>query len=193
MKTTVASATACLAGLAIFALATPASAAPTGIQDWSQTPAKVTAVQNVIQPTYTAGLPLHSTTDIEIEKCGGGYVISAEYDRNTAIKQGPTLTIKQVGSASDCDTDPATWFGKVSTVSTPAGKAIISAQCGWDAAAQAPMGGYNGGPCKRSDVARTGGLILIAPSGKNPAVQVETTGLSYAQLLKVAKGLKPVA
>jgi hypothetical protein len=34
---------------------------------------------------------------------------------------------------------------------------------------------------------------LIAPSGKSPAVQVETTGLSYAQLLKVAKGLKPVA
>ncbi len=193
MNSTVVSAMTCLVGLGVFVLATPASAAPTGIQDWSETPANVKAVQNVIQPTYTAGLPLHSTTDIEIEKCGNGYSISAEYDRSTAVKQGPTITMKQIGSASDCDPDPATWFGKVSTVSTPAGKAIISAQCGWDAQAQAPVSGYNGGPCKRSDVARTGGLILIAPSGKSPTVQVETTGLSYAQLVKVAKGLKPVA
>lgn len=185
--------------LTLAGAATPALGAQF-ITDWSKLPAKVTAAQTVWEPTYTAGQSLHSTTAINAKKCTGqaGYLVTALYSNSTAVKTSPELNVIEQPAAS-CADKGYTWYGPVGTVTIPHATVTILGQCGWDAAANKPVDNLAANfTCPKSSVKATGGLLILKQTSKTNAKQmgsatIETTGLTYAQLVKVAKGLKPVA
>lgn len=188
-----------LAAMALVAgtatLAAPAAVAADTItaEAWGQLPDKVTSGQQVWYPSNTIGMSLHPTTLVTAEPCGNTFTIEALYGGGTAVKAAPSFTVDQV-SGGDCDLAPHSYYGKVKKLTTKQGTFVISAGCGWNAKANKPVKGYDGGPCTKADVKSDGGLITLLP--KDPtgtSLQVESDGLSYGQLVAIAKGLKPLA
>lgn len=186
---------AALTAISLTAIGLPAAhAAPAAeVDTWGALPPEVTSAQQVWMPGKRLGMALHSTTRITAEQCGTGstYVIEALYGNGTAVKPAPSFDISQ--TAGDCDLEPHTYFGKVKTITTKHGRFVISAGCGWDARNDKPVAGYDGGPCKQADVKTKGGLITLQGNGNGTKVQVESSGLTYGQLVAIAKGLKPLS
>ena len=167
-----------------------------GVHSWSDIPMEVQKQQTVWQPTRTLGISLHSTTDITIQACSKptGYIVSALYSNATAVKEAPSFYISENPGCADAG---YTWYGKVRTFPTKYGSFTIFAQCGWDAAKDKPVPGYNGGNCSAADVKTKGGLVIYdqtktTKAKKTVRTTIESEGLSYAQLLIIAKGLKPL-
>ncbi len=183
-------------GLVAMPVLATAADAPPYVASWSQVPAKVTQAQTVWALRSTAGLDLHSTTGIASEACEGqpGYLVSALYGQ-VAAKE---MNVLQQPAAS-CADKGYSFYAVVGRITKPGAKIEISAQCGWDAKNNEPVASWAKGPqpCKAADVKTTGGLIHLTQTAKTKAksksvVWIETTGLTYAQLVKVANGLKPL-
>jgi len=193
-------ATAIVASVGLVTMPTVAAAAdtPQAVQNWSQVPAKVTKAQTVWALTNTAGLRLHSTTEIESDVCaeGPGFLVTALYGEN-ATKE---INVTEQQMKASCRDEIETYSGVVNEITIPGAKIVISAQCGFDPKTNQPVASWvaAGGPgCKASDVKKFGGLINLTQTTKTKAkaksmLWIETTGLNYAQLVKVANGLKPL-
>lgn len=149
-------------------------------------------------PSYTAGL--RRTREID--------VVSYRADRSRATfvgstygKRIPSFTLAQKGSANSWAARPVEHSSErlVETVSIRIGapgakrpaRARVYANCDRVDRAQ-------GARCEPRDVARFGGaLVLMArtTSGGTPTatdVRIDSSGLSYRQLLRIARSLQPV-
>ncbi len=182
-------------GLVAMPILATAADAPPYVASWSQVPAKVTQAQTVWALRSTAGLDLHSTTGIASEACKGqpGYLVTALYGEK-ATKE---MNVFQQRANPTCADSGYSFYAVVGRITKPGAKIEISAQCGWDAKNNEPVASWAKGPqpCKAADVKTTGGLIHLTQTAKTKAksksvVWIETTGLTYAQLVKVANGLK---
>ncbi len=184
-------------GLVTMPVLATAADAPSVVASWSQVPSTVTTVQTVWALTNTAGLRLHSTTDIESEACPGGpgFTVSALYGEKVTKE----MNVFQQRANPTCADSGYTFYAVVGRITKPGAKIEIWAQCGYDAKTNKPLASWAKGPqpCKAADVKTTGGLIHLTQTAKTKAksksvVWIETTGLTYAQLAKVANGLKPL-
>lgn len=153
------------------------------------------------EPSYTAGLRRNREIDVLAYRSQGS---RATFIGSTYGKRVPSFTMAQKGSDSSWAAKPVEHSSErlVETVSIrigPAGskrpaRARIYANCKSDQG----TGAAPGNRCERRDVARFGGaLVLLARtnSGGVPTatdIRIDTTGLSYRQLLRIARGLRPV-
>jgi hypothetical protein len=166
-----------------------------GVQSWSDVPTQISRAQTVWEPTRTLGIDLHSTTDITIQSCGKKeYVVSALYSNATAVKDAPGFYISE---SPGCADGGFTYYGKVRSFRTAYGSFTVFAQCGWNSAKDRPRAGYDGGDCSAADVKKMGGLVIYDQTRKTKAAKkttttIESDGLSYAQLVAIARGLKPL-
>lgn len=149
-------------------------------------------------PSYTAGL--RRTREIDV------VAYPSERSRATFVgstygKRVPSFTVAQKGSANSWAARPVEHPSErlVETISIrigPAGakrmaRARIYANCG--GGDMAP-----GSRCERRDVARFGGAVVLlarTTAGGTPTatdVRIDGTGLSYRQLVRIARGLQPV-
>ena len=155
-------------------------------------------------PSYTAGL--RRTREIDV------VAYPSERSRATFVgstygKRVPSFTVAQKGSANSWAARPVEHPSErlVETISIrigPAGakrltRARIYANCaGGDTATGST--GSTGSRCERRDVARFGGAVVLlarttargTPTATD--VRIDSTGLSYRQLVRVARGLQPV-
>jgi hypothetical protein len=150
------------------------------------------------EPSYTVGLRRAREID----------VVAYPVDRSRATfvgstygKRVPSFTLAQKGSANSWAARPVEHSSErlVETVSIRIGppgakrpaRARVYANCDRVDRAQ-------GGRCERRDVARFGGAVVLmarATAGGTPTatdVRIDSTGLSYQQLLRIARGLQPV-
>ena len=182
-----------------FAVALAPSAAHaadgTGVWRWSEVPVEVKQAQTVWEPTRTLGIRLHPTTNIGIQSCAPNeYVVSALYSNATAVKEAPSFYISENPGCADAG---YSWYGKVRSFTTAYGSFTVFAECGWDAAKDRPVPGYDGGNCSAPDVKAKGGLVIYDQTRKTKAAKktrttIESDGLTFGQLVAIAKGLKPL-
>ena len=196
---TIAIATVTSFGLVAMPAIATAADDPQAVQTWNQVPAKVTKAQTVWALTKTAGLSLHSTTEIESVVCaeGPGFLVTALYGEK-ATKE---INVTEQRVDASCRDEIETWAGLVKKITIPGAKISISAQCGFDPKTNQPVASWvasgGTGGCKASDVKKSGGLIQLTQTKKTKAkaqsmLWIETSGLTYAQLVKIANGLKPL-
>lgn len=149
-------------------------------------------------PSYTAGLARTREIDVVAYRSDKS---RATFIGSTYGKRVPSFTLAQKGSGNSWAARPVEHSSErlVETISIrigPAGakrpaRARIYANC--DRVDRAP-----GARCERRDVARFGGaLVLLArtSSGGAPTatdVRIDSTGLSYRQLVRIARDLTPV-
>lgn len=165
------------------------------VSTWAEVVPSVTHEQTVWALTKTAGLGLHSTTGIEAEACQGqpGYIVTALYGQR-ATKE---VSVNEQPAKSCADTG-YTWYGPVRSFTIDKATIEISAQCGWNAARNRPVAGFTAtSTCSPASVQSTGGLIHLTQTASTKAksrsvVWITTTGLTYGQLVTMAKGLTPV-
>lgn len=150
------------------------------------------------EPSYTAGLLRAREIDVLAYRSGRS---KATFVGSTYGKRVPSFTIAQKGSGSSWAAKPVEHPSErlVETVSLRIGapgaerpaRARIYANC-------SPADQAEVARCERRDVARFGGaLVLLArtTSGGTPTatdVRIDSTGLSYRQLVRLASGLRPV-
>ncbi|MFA7323251.1 MAG: hypothetical protein WC005_02720 [Candidatus Nanopelagicales bacterium] len=189
-------AVALLASMGALSAASSAYAdAPPYALTWAGVPAKVTHAQTVWALTNTAGLAMHSTTGIASQRCTGqpGYIVSALYgqksDNQISVNEQPVATCADAGY---------TFYGVVSSIKVPHATISVEAQCGFDVKTNKPVAGWTGNQkCSPGSVKTTGGLIHVVQTSSTNAksksvVWIETTGLNYSQLAKIASGMKPL-
>ena len=155
-------------------------------------------------PSYTAGLRRTREIDVvayPLEKSRATFVGS------TYGKRIPSFTVAQKGSANSWAARPVEHPSErlVETISIrigPAGakrltRARIYANCAGGDTAPGSTGSTSR-RCERRDVARFGGAVVLlarttargTPTATD--VRIDSTGLSYRQLVRVARGLQPV-
>ena len=153
-------------------------------------------------PSYTAGL--RRTREIDV------VAYPSERSRATFVgstygKRVPSFTVAQKGSANSWAARPVEHSSErlVETVSIrigPAGaKRLTRARIYANCAGGDTVPGSTGSRCERRDVARFGGAVVLlarttargTPTATD--VRIDGTGLSYRQLVRVARGLQPVA
>lgn len=155
----------------------------------------------VWEPSYAAGLRRNREIDVLAYQSQGS---RATFVGSTYGKRVPSFTMAQKGSDSTWAAKPVEHSTErlVETVAIrigPAGakrpaRARIYANCKGDLG----VGTAPGSRCERRDVARFGGaLVLMARTnaGGVPTatdIRIDSTGLSYQQLLRIARGLRPV-
>lgn len=150
-------------------------------------------------PTYTAGLSRTREIDVLAYRSGSR---RATFVGSSYGGRVPSFTIAQKASASPWAAEPVQRASErlVATVAIKIGppggqrpvRARVYANCN-------QADGERVKRCEPRDVARFGGaLVLLArtTSGGVPQatdVRIDSTGLSYQQLLRVARGLRPAA
>lgn len=148
-------------------------------------------------PTYTAGLKRVREIDVLAYRQGRS---RATFVGSTYGTRAPSFTLAQKGSASPWAATPVQHSSErlVETIPLrigPAGaqrpaRARVYANCGIDENAATRR-------CERGDVARFGGaLVLMArtTSGGVPQatdIRIDSNGLTYQELVRVARGLQP--
>lgn len=149
-------------------------------------------------PTYTAGLKRNREIDVLAYRSGSS---RATFVGSTYGKRVPSFTMAQKGSANSWAARPVEHSSEklVETVAIQIGppgakrpaRARIYANCLQQEREPVRR-------CERRDVARFGGgLVLLARTtdGGIPRatdVRIDSTGLSYRQLLRLARGLRPI-
>ena len=159
------------------------------------------------RPTYTAGLRRNGPIDVIAYGSAGK---RATFAGSTYGKRVPSFTLAQKASqtrwaAVPVEQDSA---GLVKSERIRIGRpgatrvvrARIYANCrGMDSSASDSTVGAASGRCSRADVARFGGVAEVLArttvSGEPRAttVRIDSNGLSYRQLVRVARGLVPVS
>lgn len=155
----------------------------------------------VWEPSYAAGLRRNREIDVLAFQSQGS---RATFVGSTYGKRVPSFTMAQKGSDSRWAAKPVEHPSErlVETVAIrigPAGakrpaRARIYANCKGDLGVRRAPGSR----CERADVARFGGaLVLLARTNSGGAptatdIRIDSTGLSYQQLLRIARGLRPV-
>ena len=150
-------------------------------------------------PTYTAGLSRTREIDVLAYRAGSR---RATFVGSSYGGRVPSFTIAQKASASPWAAEPVQRASErlVATVAITIGppdaqrpvRARVYANCNQPDAERVKR-------CEPGDVSRFGGaLVLLArtTSGGVPQatdVRIDSTGLSYQQLLRVARGLRPAA
>jgi hypothetical protein len=109
------------------------------------------------------------------------------------------MNVFQQRANPTCADFGGTFYGVVGKITKPNAKIEIWARCGFDNKTNQPLASWYNGPlpCKGTCVKKSGGLIILTQTAKTMAkfksmVQIEITGLTYAQLVRVANGLKPL-
>lgn len=153
-------------------------------------------------PTYTAGLTKRRDIDVMAYGAGGS---RATFVGSTYGRRVPSFTTAQKGAATSWAAKPVQHSTErlVDTIAFKIGspgaerliRARVYANCG---------AGVDGGSvssprrCERRDVARFGGaVVLLARTtvGGVPQatdVRIDSTGLAYRQLVRIASRLRPV-
>lgn len=150
-------------------------------------------------PTYTAGLSRTREIDVLAYRSGS---MRATFVGSSYGGRVPSFTIAQKASGSPWAAEPVQRASErlVATVPIKIGppgaqrpvRARVYANCNQRDGQQVKR-------CEPSDVARFGGALVLlarATSGGAPQatdVRIDSTGLSYQQLLRVARGLRPAA
>jgi len=154
----------------------------------------------VWRPTYTAGLPRRGPIDVIAY---GKSSNRATFAGATYGKRMPSFTIAQKGAADRWAARPVDRAeqGLVETVAVrigaPGSKRVVRARVFADCRGQ-DSSNSDRRRCDRRDVVRFGGSVeLLArtmSSGKPLAsdIRIDSQGLTYAQLVRVASGLVPV-
>lgn len=183
--------TTAVLGATVTAQAEPAPYVST----WAEVAPSVTHAQTVWALTRTAGLALHSTTGIAAQSCQGqpGSIVTALYGQKAT--QQVYVTEQPVQTCADTG---YTFYGPVKSFTIDKATIEISAQCGWNAAKNGPVANWMPtSTCSPATVKSTGGLIHLTQTANTKAksrsvVWITTTGLTYGQLVSIAKGLTPV-
>lgn len=150
------------------------------------------------EPSYTAGLRRTREIDVVAYRSDRS---KATFVGSTYGKRVPSFTLAQKGSGNSWAARPVEHSSErlVETISIRIGppgakrpaRARVYANC--DRLDRAP-----GNRCERRDVARFGGAVVLmarttaggAPSATD--IRIDSTGLSYRQLLRIARGMQPV-
>lgn len=188
--------TAVLSASAVLGATAAAQAEPAPyVATWAEVSPTVTHAQTVWALTKTAGLTLHSTTGIAAQSCQGqpGSIVTALYgqkaEQQVNVNEQPVQTCADTGY---------TFYGPVQSFRIGKATIEISAQCGWNAAKNGPVANWKPtSTCSPATVRSTGGLIHLTQTANTKArsrsvVWITTTGLTYGQLVTIAKGLTPV-
>jgi len=191
-------------GVVALAFAPIAASATTShtVYKWNKVPVSVSSTQTVWVPKNTAGISLHSTTGITATACqkpSTGYDINALYSNQTATdkKQQPSFTIDEQ-TTNGCSDAGYTFYGQVSSFKNAYATVTIWAECGIELKTDKPLPGWTGyEKCQPADVLTHSGWIQLEQTKKTKAryktrVNIDTTLLSYAKVLKIAKGLTPL-
>ncbi len=150
------------------------------------------------EPTYTLGLS--RKREIDVLAYGSGST-RATFAGSSYGKRVPSFTLAQKAAATKWAAKPVQHSSErlVETVRIQIGdrgakrpvQARIYANC-------APGAQSSKKRCERRDVARFGGsVVLLARTAIDGApiatdVRIDSTGMSYEQLLRIARGLRPV-
>ena len=192
-----------IAALIVTALASPASAARdvvTGSSNYGRAVAALGDDVALWRPTYTAGLRRKGPIDVI---AFGKKSKRASFAGSTYGKRVPSFTIAQKSAADRWAATPVdrTSQGLVDTVAirmgAPGNKRVVRVRVYADCRG-ATSGRMNQRRCAPTDVARFGGSLEVLARTFGPAgplasdVRIDSQGLSYAQLIRIAKGLVPV-
>jgi hypothetical protein len=156
------------------------------------------------RPTFTAGLTKRRNIDVTAYGVGPA---RATFVGSTYGRRVPSFTMAQKGAATSWAAKPVQHPTErlVDTVAVrigaPGGERLIRARvyanCGAGTEA-ATVGSGSPRRCERRDVARFGGAVALlarTTAGGVPQatdVRIDSTGLSYQQLVRIASGLRPV-
>lgn len=197
---TVASVVACLTTISV--VVAPASRAA---EDVVRATTSYTAADRALggdvllwEPTYTAGLRRAGEIDVVAYPSGTS---RATFVGSTYGKRVPSFTLAQKGAQNPWAVRPVEHPSErlIETISIQIGppgakrpaRARIYANCN-------RVGRAPGNRCERGDVARFGGaLVLVARSTSEDSsratnVRIDSSGLSYQRLVRIATGLRPV-
>ena len=193
---------ALIVGLAI-GLAQPAHAARDVVQNASNYGRAVTALDDDValwRPTYTAGLRRKGPIDVIAY---GKQAKRASFAGSTYGKRVPSFTIAQKNAADrwaarPVDRDSQGLVGTVSIrMGAPGSKRLVRARVYADCRDQRPETAGSG-RCEQRDVARFGGSLVVLARTNDAGrplvsdVRIDSQGLSFDQLLRIARGLVPV-
>jgi hypothetical protein len=156
-------------------------------------------------PQYTAGLTMKRDIDVLAysDKASAARAARATFVGSTYGRRVPSFTLAQKGAASNWAAKPVQHSSErlVDTVpiriGTPGSKRVVRARiyANCDSGEMAPRSQQR---CERRDVAQFGGAVVIlarAVADGTPQatdIRIDSTGLTYQQLLRVARGLRPV-
>jgi hypothetical protein len=198
-----ATAVAVTSTLVVTVFASPASAARDVVTGSTNYGRAVTALGDDLalwRPTYTAGLRRKGPIDVIAY---GKKSKRASFAGSTYGKRVPSFTIAQKNAADRWAARPVdrTSQGLVDTVAirmgAPGSKRVVRARVYADCRA-AGDARTNQRRCTRADVARFGGTLEVLARTFDDGgplasdVRIDSQGLSYSQLLRIAKGLVPV-
>jgi hypothetical protein len=147
---------------------------------------QVGVTYTVYQPDYTGGLVLSKT--------GSNAACPAGTEQNMIADYGsPRKTRLELTEGNPLCSDPGGAGKPVGSVAVLGAKAAVQAYCD-------PTNAKQWKACTKADIARYGGSVYVTLPGygklRPTVMELVTYGskpLSYAQLIRVAKSMKPVA
>lgn len=197
--------------IAVMTLAGPASAIDTRTQatTWEQAAAQLGMAGSLWEPVRTAGLKLRGPLTVLSDNLvfangsptAGDTAVSGRYGTN---RRGFTILEKWANTGWAADPTPSTERAPVGTVRIPLGapgtQRVVTATIASDCVAQPKNADPKPVPrnvrCSKSDVLTHGGVLTMTarPSSTmtapgNTSVVIESTGLSYTQLIAIARSL----
>lgn len=194
--------------------AVPASAVDTSTKatGWDQAAARLGIAGSLWRPTRTQGLALKGQISVlsdNLAFANGAPTAGDTYAGATYGKGSRSFTIgeKWANTGWSADPPPSTERAKVGTITIRLGepgtqiavRATISADCFVQPKNADPKPLPDGFRCTRADVKKYGGLLQMTakPSSTmtapgNTSIFIDSTGLSYGELVAIAKSLVQV-